>query len=136
MYLLDTNICIYLMKNTYPYLTERVLSLNPAELAVSSITVFELEYGAEKSNWGEKTRQKLAMFLSPFHILPFTCEDAVAAGKLRGYLEKQGTPIGPYDVLIAAQGLTNGITVITHNTSEFRRVPNLRCEDWTTWTDL
>lgn len=132
MYLLDTNICIYLMKNMYPNLTERVLSLNPAELFVSSITVFELEYGAEKSSWGEKTRQKLAMFLSPFNILPFTCEDAAAAGKLRGYLEKQGTPIGPNDVLIAAQGLTNGITVITHNIGEFRRVPHLLCEDWIT----
>lgn len=130
MYLLDTNICIYLMKNTYPLLTERLLSRNPSEMFVSSITVFELEYGAEKSNWGERTRHKLALFLSPFHILPFTTEDGVTAGRLRGYLEKQGTPIGPYDVQIAAQALSRGITVITHNTGEFGRVPNLKLEDW------
>lgn len=65
MYLLDTNVCIYFMKNTYPVLTERLLSCSPVNLLISSITVFELEYGAEKSNWGEKTRHKLAMFLSP-----------------------------------------------------------------------
>ena len=58
MYLLDTNICIYLMKNSYPLLTEKVLSCDPSGLAISSITVFELEYGAEKSNWGEKNRHK------------------------------------------------------------------------------
>ena len=130
MYLLDTNICIYLMKNSYPLLTEKVLSCDPSGLAISSITVFELEYGAEKSNWGEKNRHKLAMFLSPFNILQFTCDDAVAAGRLRGYREKQGTPIGPYDVQIAAQGLSRNITVVTHNIGEFSRVPGLKLEDW------
>lgn len=130
MYLLDTNICIYLMKNTYPLLTEKILSHTPTDLLISSITVFELEYGAKKNNWGDKTRHKLAMFLSPFTILSFTSEDAVTAGKLRGYLEKQGNPIGPYDVQIAAQGLSRGITVITHNTGEFSRIPNLQFEDW------
>ncbi len=69
MYLLDTNTCIYIMKNSYPALTAKLFSLNPADVAVSSITVFELEYGAAKSRWGEKTRQKLAMFLAPFSIL-------------------------------------------------------------------
>ena len=130
MYLLDTNVCIYFMKNTYPVLTERFLSCDPSQLAISSVTVFELEYGAEKSNWGERTRQKLAMFLSPFSILPFTSEDAVTAGKIRGYLERRGTPIGPYDIQIAAQGVSRGITVITHNIGEFSRVPNLKLEDW------
>ena len=65
MYLLDTNICIYFLKNTYPTLTERLLSFNPTVLLISSVTVFELAYGAEKSNWGERTRQKLALFLAP-----------------------------------------------------------------------
>lgn len=130
MYLLDTNICIYFMKNAYPLLTERLLSHHPSDLRISSITVFELEYGAEKSNLGEKNRHKLAMFLSPFDIIPFTSGDAVVAGRLRGYLERQGTPIGPYDVQIASQGLSRGATVITHNTGEFGRVPNLKLEDW------
>ena len=78
----------------------------------------------------ENTRHKLAMFLSPFTILPFNCDDAVAAGKIRGYLEQHGTPIGPYDIQIAAQGLNRGLTIITHNISELSRVPNLKLEDW------
>ena len=130
MHLLDTNICIYFMKNKYPQLTHKILSCAPSDLTISSITVFELEYGAAKSNWGERTRQKLAMFLAPFNILPFETEDAVAAGKLRGYLEKQGIGIGSYDVLIAAQGLSRNLIVVTHNTGEFNRVPELRLEDW------
>ena len=130
MYLLDTNICIYLMKNTYPVLTERVLSCNPSDLLVSSVTVFELEYSAAKSNWGDKTRQKLAMCLSPFTIIPFTTDDAVTAGRIRGYLDKQGMPIGPYDIQIAAQGLSREVTMITHNTNEFGRVPGLKLDDW------
>lgn len=130
MVLLDTNICIYLMKNTYPALTERVLSCDPSEFLISAVTVYELFYGAEKSNWGEKTKQKLSMFLAPFPIAPFTVDDAVMAGRIRGFLEKQGTPIGPYDIQIAAQALSRGIAVVTHNTAEFGRIPNLKAEDW------
>ena len=128
--LLDTNVCICFMKNTHPQLTEKLLSFDPDELLLSAITVFELEYGAEKSRWGEKNRKKLALFLAPFNILPLTVEDAIAAGRIRGYLEQKGTPIGPYDVQIAAQALTRGIPVVTHNTGEFSRVPNLEVEDW------
>ena len=131
MVLLDTNVCIHFMKNTHPQLTEKLLSYAPAELLISSITVYELEYGAEKSNRGEKTREKLIMFLAPFNIIPFTSADAVTAGKLRGYLERKGTMIGPYDIQIAAQALSRNIPVVTHNTGEFSRVPNLRVEDWT-----
>ena len=130
MYLLDTNICIYFMKNQYPLLSQKILSHSPSELLLSSVTIFELEYGAEKSNWGNRTREKLAMFLAPFNIQPFSSEDAVFAGRLRGYLEKHGTPIGPYDVQIAAQALSGGHTLITHNVGEFSRVPNLKLEDW------
>lgn len=131
MYLLDTNICIYAMKNIYPNLTNKLFSHDPSELFISSITVFELEYGAAKSRWGERTRQKLAMFLAPFHILPFDSGDAVIAGRLRAYLMQQGSPIGPYDIQIAAQGVRKNLTVVTHNTGEFSRVPDIRLEDWT-----
>ncbi len=124
MYLLDTNICIYFMKNIYPDLTEKLLSLDPSSLLISSVTVFELEYGAEKSNWGEKNRQKLSLFLAPFNIIPFTVDDAVIAGRIRGYLEKQGTPIGPYDIQLAAQAFTRDVTLITHNTGELSRLKN------------
>ena len=130
MYLLDTNICIYFMKNQYPLLSQKILSHSPSEILLSSVTIFELEYGAKKSNWGNRTREKLAMFLAPFNIQPFSSEDAVFAGRLRGYLKKQGTPIGPYDVQIAAQALSGGHTLITHNVGEFSRVPNLKPEDW------
>ena len=118
------------MKYAYPRLTEKLLSYDPAELLISAVTVYELEYGAEKSAWGEKTREKLALFLAPFNIVPFTAEDAVVAGSIRAYLERQGMPIGPYDVQIAAQALSRGIPVVTHNVGEFRRVPNLKVEDW------
>ena len=86
--LLDTNVCIYFMKNTFPPLTERLLSHHPSELLISAITVYELEYGAEKSNQVEKTREKLALFLAPFTIVPFTAGDAAAAGSVRAYLER------------------------------------------------
>ena len=130
MFLLDTNICIYLMKNTYPKLTERLFSYSPSQMAVSSITVFELEYGAAKSQWSEKTRLNLELFLAPFTIIPFDGKDAVIAGQVRRYLEKEGTPIGPYDLQIAAQALSRDMTVITHNVNEFKRVPGIKTEDW------
>ncbi len=131
MWLLDTNVCINFMKNTYPVLTEKLLSHNPIDLAVSSITVFELEYGAAKSKWGEKSRRNMASFLAPFTILPFSADDAAFAGRIRAYLAQQGQPIGPYDVLIASQGLRRDLTVVTHNTGKFSRVPGLKVEDWT-----
>jgi tRNA(fMet)-specific endonuclease VapC len=118
------------MKNTFPDLTQKMLSLHPSDLAISSVTVFELEYGASKSNWGEKTRQKLAMFLAPFTILPFTSSDAFHAGIIRAHLEKQGAIIGPYDVQLAGQAISRDLIFVTHNTVEFNRVPNLRLEDW------
>ena len=130
MYLLDTNTCIYFLKNSFPAMTQRLLDTDPQKLFISSITVYELAYGAEKSKWGEKTRQKLAMFLAPFTILPFDSEDAMVAGRVRGALEQQGMPIGPYDIQIAAHALAKGLTVLTHNVGEFRRVPDLKVEDW------
>ena len=130
MYLLDTNICIYFMKNVYPNLTRKLFSMNPSDLMISSVTVFELEYGAAKSNWGMRTRQNLVMFLAPFNILPFTADDAVYAGGIRAQLEKQGLKIGPYDVQLAGQALSRNLTFVTHNTGEFNRVPDLRLEDW------
>lgn len=130
MYLLDTNTCIYFLKNSFSALTQKLLDTDPSELFISSITVFELTYGAGKSKWGEKTRQKLAMFLAPFTILPFDSEDAMVAGRIRGALEQHGTPIGPYDVQIAAQALAKGLTVLTHDMKEFQRVLDIKVEDW------
>ena len=80
--------------------------------------------------WPEKNRNNVKLFLAPFTIIPFDGKDAVMAGEIRQILEKAGTPIGPYDIQIAAQGLSRGLTVVTHNTSEFSRVPNLNIIDW------
>ena len=136
MVLLDTNICIYAMKNRYPALSNRLLTIHPDQLAVSSITVGELEYGAAKSKWGEQTRLRLELFLSAFQIIPFDRKDAVVFGRLRAELAAQGSPIGPYDLMIAAQGLCRGYPVVTHNTREFNRVPGLLVEDWTQENEL
>ena len=130
MYLLDTNVCIYIMKNSFPALTQRLLDENPEDVAISAITLFELEYGAGKSRWGNQTRDKLYTFLAPFNILPFDDRDAVCAGCLRALLDKQGLPIGPYDIQIAAQAYARNLTVVTRNTKEFSRIPNLKVEDW------
>ncbi len=130
MYLLDTNICISLMRNQYPKMTDKILSMDPSLLMISSITVFELEYGVAKSQQKERTQAQLAMFLSAFTILPFDAGDAIAAGRIRGELAKKGTPIGPYDLQIAAQGLSRKLTVVTHNIDEFSRVQDLQVEDW------
>lgn len=118
------------MKNTYPDLTHKLLSLAPSDLAISSITVFELEYGTSKSNWADKTRKKLAMFLAPFCILPFSSDDAIYAGSIRASLENKGTTIGPYDIQLAGQALSRNLIFVTHNTEEFKRIPNLLLEDW------
>ena len=130
MYLLDTNIYIYFMKDKYPNLTRKFLLCNNNDFYISSITLFELEYGANKSKWPEKTRLKLYSFLAPFNILPFTVDDAIYAGEIRAVLEKQGSIIGPYDIQIAAQALSRNLTLITHNTDEFKRVKELEIEDW------
>lgn len=130
MYLLDTNICIYFMKNSHPDLTRKLLCQNPSDLLISSITVFELEYGAVKSSWSDKTRRNMAMFLSPFTILPFNTDDAISAAEIRAHLEGLGTKIGPYDVQLAGQAIARDLIFVTHNTKEFKRVPHLRMEDW------
>lgn len=131
MYLLDTNICIYAMKGKYPVLTEKLFQTPPDQVAVSSVTVSELEYGAAKSKWGTRTRIRMQLFLSAFTVLPFTERDAVLSGRLRAELAMRGTPIGPYDIMIAAQGISRNLVVVTHNTDEFSRVPDICLEDWT-----
>lgn len=130
MYLLDTNICIYAMKNPSPSLSQKLFLIPPSEIFVSSVTVGELEYGCSKSKWGERTRNIMNLFLAAYTILPFVRDDAAAFGRIRAELAKAGTLIGPYDLQIAAQGVSRGLTVVTHNTGEFSRVPGIELEDW------
>ena len=130
MYLLDTNICIYAINGRYPKLSDQLLQIHPDDICVSSITVGEMAYGAAKSRWGDRTRQIMHAFLSNYKILPFTEKDAILFGQLRARLAFSGTPIGAYDVMIAAQGVSRNLTVVTHNNKEFSRVPGIILEDW------
>ena len=132
MYLLDTNICIFLIKNTFPVLTKKIFSANSTDLFLSSISIAEMEYGSAKSQNRKKNRQALLDFCTDFNtILDFTVEDTEAYGLIRAYLEKEGSIIGPYDMQIAAQAMTRNLIVITNNYGEFARIPWIKVEDWT-----
>ena len=131
MFLLDTNICIYAINGQYPALKDYLLEIHPDEIVISAITVGELEYGAAKSLWGDRTRRIMHAFLANYKILPFSEQDAVLFGQLRALLSSSGKPIGAYAVMIAAQGLAGKYHVVTHNTGEFARIPGLILEDWT-----
>lgn len=131
MYLLDSNICIFLIRNKTLLLRERIKMYSPSLLHLSVITVAELEYGAAKSKTPVKEHQAVLDFVSPFKIIDFKPNDAENFGLIRAYLEKKGTPIGPYDLEIAAQAMTNNLIVVTNNVGEFERVPWIKVEDWT-----
>ena len=132
MYLLDTNICIFLIKNKFTNLTNKILSSDSNELFLSSISIAEMEYGASKSQNREKNRQALLDFCTDFNnIIDFTTEDTEAYGLIRAYLENEGKVIGPYDMQIAAQAMTRNLTVVTNNYDEFVRIPWIKVEDWT-----
>ena len=128
--LLDTNICIYMIKNKPPEVRKHFERFVPGDIAISSITVAELQYGVEKSAAREKNALALEAFLLPLEIAPFDMESALAYGKIRAALESQGKPIGSMDMLIAAQAIAQDFTLITHNLKEFDRIPGLRCETW------
>ena len=131
MYLLDTNICIFLIRNKSQRLREKIKMYSPSLLHLSVVTVAELEYGAAKSQNPVKEHQAVLDFVSPFRIINFNPNDAENFGLIRFYLEKKGTSIGPYDMEIAAQSMTNDLIVVTNNVGEFERVPWIKVEDWT-----
>lgn len=130
MYLLDTNICIYSIKKKSKNLLKK-LSMNFEKgILISSLTVAELEFGVSNSQFPEKNRFSLLEFLSIFTILDFRESDAIPYGELKTHLRKKGTIIGPIDLLLAAQALSNKLVFVTNNTKEFRRIENLKIEDW------
>jgi tRNA(fMet)-specific endonuclease VapC len=130
VFLIDTNICIYSIKNNPKSVVQKIKSLEPYQIKISSITVAELEFGAVKSNDYEKNKTTLIKFLSAFDILPFTDSDAEVYGFIRASLEKSGKIIGPYDLQIAAQAISRNLILVSNNTKEFIRVPNLKLENW------
>ena len=131
MYLLDTNICIYVINKRSRKVVDVFQSLPVGEIALSAVTLAELEYGASKSAHRERNRLMLIGFASPFKILPFDSSDAEMFGILRSNLERAGTPIGPYDLQIAAQALSRNCILVTNNAREFKRIPSLKVENWT-----
>lgn len=131
-YLLDTNICIYLIKHEPPKVLQKFSSYSVGQIGVSVITVAELQYGVQKSNRISQNQQALEQFLSPLIIADFDYRAAVIYGNLRAILDSQGMPIGSLDMLIAAHALSLNITLVTNNAREFSRVPNLKVENWVT----
>jgi tRNA(fMet)-specific endonuclease VapC len=133
MICLDTNAVIAILNNRTSLVRARIdaaIGLG-GTLAISSIVLFELRYGAAKSARPERNAQRIADFLSgPIEVLPFEAMDADEAGDIRAALERAGTPIGPYDVLVAAQARRRDALLVTANEREFARVPRLKFEDW------
>lgn len=128
--MLDTNICIYIIKQRPQSVLDRFSALPVGDIGISSITLAELEYGAAKSAQPRKNREALEEFVSPLDIAAFDRDAAEAYGRIRSALEKKGLPIGAMDMLIAAHALSLGINLVTNNEAEFRRVPGLRVENW------
>lgn len=127
-YLLDTNAVIGLLNDTASMLAKRARRESPGDIGVSTIVVHELFYGAFKSR---RAAQNVALVDSlQFAVLEFDREDARQAGEVRALLSSKGTPIGPYDVLIAGQAKARDLVLVTHNMEEFGRVSGLRIEDW------
>ena len=129
-YMLDTNICIYVMKKKPENVLRRFREELDGGICISSITLAELEYGMKHSSDPVKNEQALLRFLDPLSVLPFGAAAASEYGEVRAYLQSRGTPIGPLDMLIAAHSRAEGMTLVTNNMREFERVPELDLENW------
>ena len=130
MYLLDTNICIYIIKKKPIEVLKILKTKSKKEIYISSITVAELEYGVAKSSYPEKNKVSLIEFLSIFNILSFDDNDAVEFGLIKADLSKKGIIIGPMDLLISAQAKSKELILVTNNVKEFQRVQDLKIENW------
>ncbi|WP_085725532.1 tRNA(fMet)-specific endonuclease VapC [Pseudomonas sp. R37(2017)] len=128
-YMLDTNICIFTIKNK-PQVVREAFNRHNGQLCISSVTLMELIYGAEKSAAPEKNLAVIEGFAARLEVLPFDNEAAAHSAMIRSELAKAGTPIGPYDQMIAGHARSRGFIVVTNNLREFERVPGLRVEDW------
>jgi tRNA(fMet)-specific endonuclease VapC len=129
-YLLDTNICIYIIKQKPQKVLDKFQTLQISDIGISSITVAELECGVAKSQQQEKNRNALLQFLLPLQIVEFNQASATIYGEIRSNLESKGVVIGAMDMLIAAHALSLGVTLVTNNVREFSRITNLSLENW------
>jgi tRNA(fMet)-specific endonuclease VapC len=130
IYLLDTNTCIRVLRAPQAEVAARLQTIAANNVALSSVTVFELYQGAYRSAQRERNLGQVERFVQQFIALPLDTRAATVAGQISADLQARGTPIGPYDLLIAAIALANDLTLVTHNTREFSRVAGLRLEDW------
>jgi len=128
--LLDTNICVFVIRQRLATVIQKFSTFLPDELGISTVTLSELRYGADKSSNPGKNHVALDTFLAPILILDFDSECADYYGKVRSDLERRGIPIGPLDTMIAAHCLRLQVPLVTNNTKEFSRVPGLQFEDW------
>ena len=128
--MLDTNICIYIIKQKPRSVLERFAAFPVGDLGISVITLAELEYGASKSSEPDRNREALEQFVSPLEIAVLDRLATSVYGKIRALLEKRGRPIGSMDLLIAAHALSLNVRLVTNNMREFKRVPGLRVENW------
>jgi len=129
-YLLDTNICIYIINKKPATVLKRIQTKRPDQVAISTITQAELEYGLARSRFPERNRAALLQFLFPFQLLDFDQLAAVQYGTIRSDLETKGRPIGAMDLLIAAQAVSRNLILVTNNEKEFGRVEGLNIENW------
>ena len=129
-YMLDTNICIYVIKHKPDKVFRKLQTIHPEDVCISSVTYAELVHGVEKSAAVEKNRLALSILLANMEILDFDVDAADCYGKIRAGMEKNGTPIGPLDMMIAGHAQSLGYTVVTNNVKEFSRVSALKIENW------
>ena len=129
-YMLDTNICIYIIRKKPEQVIRRLQELSLSDVCVSSITLSELEYGVEKSERRDRNKIALANFIAPIDVINYDDHAAARYGKIQYHLEKNGMPIGALDILIAAHALAQGLVLVTNNEREFKRVPGLKLENW------
>lgn len=129
MWVLDTNTLIYFFKGE-GQIADELFRHPPTDIAIPTIVVYELQVGIAKSSSPQKRARQLEELLSVIQVVPFHQREARVAADIRASLEKRGTPIGPYDTLIAGTALAHGATLVSRNTKEFRRVKTLRVENW------
>ncbi len=129
MYVLDTNTLIFFFKGI-GNISQKLLNNSPKEIGIPAIVLFELEVGIAKSQSAQKRIKQFQEITSLVNILPFSDKEAKMSARIRVQLENRGTPIGPFDLLIAGTALTHQAILVTHNTAEFEQVNKLRIDDW------
>lgn len=129
-YLLDTNICIYIIKKKPIIVFDKFRSLSYGSIAISSITLAELQYGIMKSSNPSKNQEALDKFLTPIEVIDFDFHAAIVYGNIRAELERKGVPIGSLDTLIASHAKSRDLILVTNNEREFNRINDLKIENW------